>query len=179
MEFEALCPTRNSFRKTFFYNLFATKMEERRQLSLIEIRDIYPPPAPESIIKKIVSPYEIAYRKLVVSCDEMLDKVIRYWRLEIADYLCKGARVGVVLWDVTEEQNPKHYQIFVQMVADDANDDHFVLSCMELFRDRKLKLHDDICLCWDSERGCFRVKAQVLRDPNIGNDIEPSPSLVC
>lgn len=160
-----------STKKTFYYNFFPTKAEENsfrytagmaNGRKLIEMRDIYPPPVVDFenpwLIKKTLTHYETAFGKLVLSYNDTFEHVIRYWTLGMANFIALGQRVGVTLWDVTEEKNPKRYhqnsEFYLQMMAND----ECLLSCMELIRDRKLKVDDEIYLYWDSTENCFKFK---------------------
>ncbi|KAL0432742.1 UNVERIFIED_CONTAM: hypothetical protein Slati_2608500 [Sesamum latifolium] len=168
--------TLHSTKKTFYYNFFPSKAEELDSLKarkgpvgsasdvgrvLIEMRDIYPPPVldPDNpwLLRKTLNHYEIAFGKLVLSSNDTFDHVIRYWGLGMANYVALGQKVGVALWDVTEEKNPRKYwnnDIYLQMMA---NDD-CVVSCMELMKDRKLKVDDEIGMYWDSKEADFKFK---------------------
>ncbi|KAK4434159.1 hypothetical protein Salat_0578600 [Sesamum alatum] len=168
--------TLHSTKKTFYYNFFPSKAEEESSKArkgpvgsssdvvgrvLVEMRDIYPPPVldPDNpwCLRKTLNHYEIAFGKLVLSSNDMFEHVIRYWSLGMANYVALGQKVGVTLWDVTEEENPRTYRnndVYLQMMA---NDD-CVLSCMELVKERKLKVDDEIGMYWDSKETSFKFK---------------------
>ncbi|KAL0366445.1 UNVERIFIED_CONTAM: hypothetical protein Sradi_3534600 [Sesamum radiatum] len=167
--------TLHSTKKTFYYNFFPSKAEDDSLQArkgpvgsasgmgrvLIEMRDIYPHPVldPDNpwLLRKTLNHYEIAFGKLVLSSNDTFDHVIRYWSLGMANYVALGQKVSVTLWDVTEEKKPRKYRnndVYLHMMA---NDD-CVISCMELVKDRKLKVDDEIGMYWDSKEADFKFK---------------------
>ncbi|KAG8369237.1 hypothetical protein BUALT_Bualt15G0130700 [Buddleja alternifolia] len=162
--------TFHTTKKTFYYNFFPTKAEEEDLKArgaptngrvLVEMRDIYPPPMLDPnypwMIKKTINLYEIASGKLVLSHNDAFEHVLRYWSLGMANYIAMGQKVGVALWDVTEEGNIKKYQgndVYLQMIA---NDD-CVVACMDMIKERKLKVGDRVSLFWDPKETTFQFK---------------------
>lgn len=161
-----------STKKTFYYNFVPTKAEEEalkaRKASgglvdgrvLTEIRDLYPQPTIDPsnpwIIKKTLNQYEVVQGKLALSCNDAFEHVIRYWTFGMSNYVTMGYRIGVYLWDATDEENPRKYHgkdVYLQMMP---NDD-FVLSCLDLFK--KLKVDDQVLVYWDCKNSCFKFKA--------------------
>ncbi|KAL6573327.1 hypothetical protein OROHE_001786 [Orobanche hederae] len=168
----------HSTKKAFYYNFFPTKAEEdflksRRRdpvrishdRILFEMRDIYPPRAVDPddpwVIKKTLSRYESVFGKIIFTCSDTFEHVIRHWALGIANYIAHGQRVGVTLWDVTEEENPRKYQnygFYLQMMVNG----ECVLSCMELMKDRELKVDDVVYLYRDIKTSSFKFKVVVV-----------------
>lgn len=68
-----------------------------------------------------------------------------------------GHKVAVIVWDVTNEKQPRKYQgndVYFQITPTE----NYVLACVDLMRERKLKVDDCIGLHWDPRQSCFRVK---------------------
>ncbi|KAK4428432.1 hypothetical protein Salat_1142800 [Sesamum alatum] len=166
----------NTTKKTFYYNFFPTKAEEESSkvstvesrpagLSyvMVEIRDITPPPVVDPRnpwrIKKTLNHHEIDSGKLVLSWNDMFDHVLRYWPIGSANMIALGIRVGVAIWDVTQEEDPRKYEesdacLQLQLETKDC----FVLACMALMKDRNLKVYDDVSLYWDPKKFAFQFK---------------------
>ncbi|KAL8058361.1 hypothetical protein ABFX02_03G013100 [Erythranthe guttata] len=172
-----------STKKTFYYEFLRTKEEEeeeeescsksricmsepagdqycRRQL--VEIRDVYPPPALDSDgpwrIKKSINQHEIDSGIIELEWDDVFEHVLRYWKMGLANYIAMGVKVHVIIFDVTQESSPRKYDgqdAYLQHVGKD----EFVLACMGLIKDRNLKAGDDISLYWDEKAACFRFRS--------------------
>ncbi|KAG5606680.1 hypothetical protein H5410_028172, partial [Solanum commersonii] len=121
-----------SLKKTFFYNFFPSKAEEKAcklnntphvvTRELIEIRDIYPPPK--------INLENLWQIKKKITHDE------------------NGCDVPVGVWDITEENIPKKYDggsVFLRKLY---NDD-FYLSCIKFVNYRGLSVGDEIGLYWN------------------------------
>ncbi|KAL2459354.1 Uncharacterized protein Fot_55043 [Forsythia ovata] len=126
-----------------------------------EIKDVYPPPVLDYQspwqIKKILTHYEVNTGKIRVSFFDMFEHVFRYWNLCMANNVVLGHKVNVILWDVTDNHNPKRYRnesVYVEMLP---NDD-YILACMELFKDLSLNIDDEIGLYWDPRASTFQFK---------------------
>ncbi|KAG8390055.1 hypothetical protein BUALT_Bualt01G0043600 [Buddleja alternifolia] len=152
--------THHTLKKTYFYNFFPTKAMEEASLAnpnpagvghqrmLVEIRDVYPPPVLDSRhpwqIKKTLNAYEISSGKVLVSFQDTFEYILRYWTFCMANNIAMlGKKVLVVLWDLTDEKNPKKYEgneVYFQMILTG----DCVLSCMEMMRNRNLKVDDYI-----------------------------------
>lgn len=157
-------------KKTFCYNFVPSKEEEAAckanntpfqvKGTLVEIRDLYPPPVIDFQnpwqIKKTLTHYEVVTGKVVVPFSDAFEHVFRHWTLSMTGRVVVRHRLNVILWDVTEQTNPKRYQdgIFFEMLP---NDD-FVIACMDLFKDRYLKVGDEIGLFWDPRASDFQFK---------------------
>ncbi|KAK4415346.1 hypothetical protein Salat_2642000 [Sesamum alatum] len=166
--------TYHTLRKTYFYNFYPSKAEEeaskanstptssRHHRMLVEMRDVHPPPVldPSSPwqIKKTLNHYEIASGKIVVSFHDTFEYILRYWNFCMANHIAVlGHRVAVILWDVTNEKKPKKYEgndVYFQITPSE----NCILTCMEMMRDRRLKVDDYIGLYWDSREANFRIK---------------------
>ena len=161
----------NSMKKTFYHNFMPSKAEEeackpndiRFQPSrvLVEIKDVYPPPVLDYHnpwkIKKTLIQYEVVTGKLVIPFTNTFDHIFRYWTLAMASHVVSGHKVSVVLWDVTDQSNPKRFSndsIYFEMLP---NDDH-VLACMDLFKGRSLSVDDEIGLFWDLRSSTLQFK---------------------
>ncbi|XP_075101632.1 B3 domain-containing protein At5g26805-like [Nicotiana tabacum] len=155
-------------KKTFFYNFIPSKAEEEAckasntpwvvTRQLIEIRDIYPPPVLDLKnpwqIKKTVTYDEAVVGKLVLPFIDVFEYIFRYWTLDMANLVVSGHKVNVSLWDVTEENNPKKYDNYFEMLP---NDD-YALVCLDLYKDRGLSVDDEIGLYWDPRSSTFVFK---------------------
>ncbi|KAG5607211.1 hypothetical protein H5410_028703 [Solanum commersonii] len=132
-----------SLKKTFFYNLFPSKVEDEAcklnnnpyvvTRELIEIRDIYPPQ--KSIWK---TPGRSRKRLPVTSLEN-------------------GCDVHVDVWDVTGENIPKKYEggsVFLRKL----HNDDFYLSCIKLFNSHGLSVGDEIGLYWDPRSSSLMFK---------------------
>ncbi|GER47906.1 arginine biosynthesis bifunctional protein ArgJ [Striga asiatica] len=165
--------TLNSTKKIFYYTFFPTKEEEEssktrpapgRRRQIIEIWDDFRPPSGGSWpINKTLTKLEIESGKLVLSCNDMFEYVLRYWPVELAkSIVSEGQRVYVAVCDATQElKYPRKYgmdQAYVEMVKKD----NFALVCMTLVKDRNLKIYDEISLKWDDKRLCFMFKLLLL-----------------
>ncbi|KAK4405450.1 hypothetical protein Sango_0551500 [Sesamum angolense] len=157
-------------KKAFYHSFIPAKAEEQGvhnattnqyqiTRALIEIRDIYPPPSQSPWqIKKLLTHQEVVAGKLIVSFSDMFEHVFRYWNIYMANHVILGHKVNVVLWDVTDQKinnKPKRYRnegFYVEMLP---NDD-YVLVCVELFKDRRLSVDDEIGLCWDPRASIFQ-----------------------
>ncbi|CAA0831619.1 Unknown protein [Striga hermonthica] len=162
-----------STKKTFYYTFFPTKEEEEKEeeessktrpaggrRQIIEIRDFFRPPSGGGWpIKKTLTRLEIESGKLVLSCNDVFEYVLRYWPVELAESIvCEGQRVYVAVCDATQEPKyPRKYgvdQAYVEMVEKD----NFALACMALVKDRNLKVYDEVSLKWDDKSLCFMFK---------------------
>ncbi|CAK9145684.1 unnamed protein product [Ilex paraguariensis] len=158
-------------KKVFYYNYIPNKAEEEAckvsntpwQVTRVleEIRDIYPPPVIDYQnpwqIKKTLTHYEAATGKLVVSFVDAFEHVFRYWTLCMANHVVLGHKVTVIVWDVTEQNNPKRYRndsVFFEMLP---NDD-YILACMDVFKDQCLNVDDEIGVFWDPRASTFQFK---------------------
>ncbi|KAL3508191.1 hypothetical protein ACH5RR_033573 [Cinchona calisaya] len=158
-------------KKTFYHNFMPSKAEEEACKAnniqfqptrvLVEIKDVYPPPVLDHHnpwkIKKTLIQYEVVTGKLVISFFNTFDHIFRYWTLAMANHVVLGHKVGVVFWDVTDQNNPKRYcsdSIYFEMLP---NDD-FVLACMDVFKERSLSVDDEIGLYWDLRSSTFQFK---------------------
>ncbi|KAL3505608.1 hypothetical protein ACH5RR_030990 [Cinchona calisaya] len=160
-------------KKTFYHNFMPSKEEEEEEASkatntrlqttrvLVEINDVHPPPIldynnPWNIKKKLIQ-YEVVARKFVISFTNTFDHIFRYWTLAMANHVVLGHRMSVVLWDATDEKNPKKYcgdTVYFEILP---NDD-YVLACMDLFKDHSLNVDDEIGLYWDLRSSSFQFK---------------------
>ncbi|KAL2480884.1 3-octaprenyl-4-hydroxybenzoate carboxy-lyase [Abeliophyllum distichum] len=161
-------------RKTFYHNFYPNKAEEEtfnvrsilmhsttKNKILVEIRDVFPPPIIDPRdpwqMKKSIRYYEILEGELVVTFKDAFEHILRYWTLNMANLIVVGKDVGVIIWDVTEEYNPKKYQspeIYFKMIPSG----DFVLTCAGLIRDRNLNAYDKIGLYWDAKASHFMFK---------------------
>lgn len=172
----------SSTKKSFFYNFFPTKEEEevvRKRLGdrepsferpggygrmLVEIRDHYPCPVVDPnnpwVIKKTLNRNETDSGKLVLTWHDMFEHVFRYWSLSYANSAAMGHRVGVAIWDVTQEDHPRKFNemdhgVYVEMMNDR---DDFYLMCKPLMEDRNWQAYDEIGLYWSCMKSCFMVR---------------------
>ncbi|GFP82042.1 hypothetical protein PHJA_000347500 [Phtheirospermum japonicum] len=166
--------TYHSTRKSFVYNFFPLKEDEERSAAistafgprlhrgLVEIRDVHPPPELDPHhpwkIKKTLNPYEIASGKIIVSFQDAFEHVLRYWNYFMAKHVTMfGRKVSVVVWDVTNEKNPRKYEgnnVFFQMTPSE----QCLITCSEMMKDRKLKADDNIGLYWEPRESVFRFR---------------------
>ncbi|OIS98448.1 hypothetical protein A4A49_52997 [Nicotiana attenuata] len=164
-------PYQITMKKTFFYKFIPSKAEEEAckanntqwipTRKLIEIRDIYPAPKIDLKnpwqIKKRINRAEVVFGKIEIPFFETFEYILRYWNLSKAKSLVNGVRISVILWDVTEENDPKKYEsgsIRFEMMY---NDDYSLL-CMPLFNDRGLRVDDEIGIYWDPRSSSFMFK---------------------
>ncbi|WMV50921.1 hypothetical protein MTR67_044306 [Solanum verrucosum] len=98
-----------SMKKTFFYNLFPSKVEEEAckvkntphvvTRELVEIRDLYPAPKIDLQnpwpIKKSIAHDEIVVGMLMIPLFEMFEYILRYWTLDTAKTLENDCSVCV------------------------------------------------------------------------------------
>lgn len=166
--------TQMTLKKTYFYNFYPPKSEEeaafafasatgfRYHRMLVEIRDLQPPPVLDPKqpwqIKKTLNHYEITSGKIAVPFNDTFEYILRYWNFCMANHIAlQGHRVAVIVWDVTEEKQPRKYEgndVYFQITPSE----NYLLTCVDLMRERKLKVDDYIGLYWDSRQSCFRVK---------------------
>ncbi|KAA8527348.1 hypothetical protein F0562_034937 [Nyssa sinensis] len=150
-------------KKTFYYNFIPTEAEEAACKAnktpfeitrvLVDIRDMHPPVTVFDSqnpwkIKKSLTQYEVVTGKLVLSFKDAFDHVFRYWTLCMANHVVLGHKMHVIVWDVSEETNPKRYRndgTFLEMLP---NDD-YALTCPDLVQNRHLNAEDEIGLYWD------------------------------
>lgn len=139
----------------------ATNTQFQPTRVLVEIKDVYPPPVLDYHnpwkTKKAIIQYEVVTGKLVIPFLNTFEYIFRYWTLAMANHVVLGHRVSVVLWDVTDQSNPKRYcgdSIYFEILP---NDD-YVLACMDLFKDRSLNIDDEIGLYWDLRSSTFQFK---------------------
>lgn len=152
-----------TLKKTYFYNFYPEEEEEtaspRYHRMLVEIRDVRAAPALDPWqIKKALNYYEISAGKIVVPFYHTFEYILRYWNFCMSNHIAiLGHRVAVVVWDVTDEKQPKKYQgndVYFQITPSE----NYVLTCMNLMRDMKLKVDDYIGLHWDPTQSFFRIK---------------------
>ncbi|XP_070031771.1 B3 domain-containing protein At5g26805-like [Nicotiana tomentosiformis] len=160
-----------TMKKTFFYKFIPSKAEEEAcktsnteyipTRKLIEIRDIYSAPKIDLKnpwqIKKRITRDEVVFGKLVIPFFDTFEYILRYWNLSKAKSLVNGVGIFVILWDVTEENDPKIYEsgsICFEMMC---NDDYSLL-CMPLFNDRGLAVGNEIGIYWDPRCSSFMFK---------------------
>ncbi|PSR86754.1 B3 domain-containing protein [Actinidia chinensis var. chinensis] len=164
-------------KKTLYYNFIPTKAEEEEckatatpynpSRDVVELRDIYPLPVFDPLnpwpIKKVLMPAEVGSGRIVLSHSEAFNCVFRYWTAETTHHVVIGQKKkSVLVWDVTEENNPTSYiseDMFLEQVGPDC--EYYVLGCTELVRDRRLNAGDEIGLFWDMKTVAFQFK--VLR----------------
>ncbi|WCJ40262.1 hypothetical protein M5689_021192 [Euphorbia peplus] len=166
-------------RKTFFYNFFPSKAEEEAEAarnahhqvtrSLIEIRDWnsghrFDPTNPWQI-RRVVTRNEIAMGEITLSHEEMLEYVLRSWKLESANHVVQGNKCMVVLMDYTEENMPKTYpNSYVK--AGGTNNECYVVGLADVFRGRVISAGDEIGLFWDMRPTSFGFCFKLLRRSN-------------
>nr|GMD76530.1 hypothetical protein A4A49_59639 [Ipomoea batatas] len=177
MERIYLFPCSKMIKKTFFYNFIPSKAEEDAckatnspwQVSrvLVEARDVVPPAAPDPAnpwqIRKALSHYEVITGKLVAPFAEAFEHVFRYWTLCMANQTVLGQKTNVIVWDVTDQNNPKRYGAAFEILPSD----DYTLACMDLFKDRSMGIEDEIGLYWDYKGSTFQFK--LLRKANNNN----------
>ncbi|GAB2285272.1 hypothetical protein Dimus_019726 [Dionaea muscipula] len=174
-------------KKTFYYNFFQTKEEEvsssssRRpthQVSrvMLEIRDdhILAPSMDSNAynnINVIIDPWKIKKRltreevstgRMILSLNDTMEQVFRYWPLEKARNVELGARAHVVLWDVTDESSPCKYgdgPASEAVVLEKGLQDCFELTLnMGIIQARGVGSGDEIGLYWDVRTQGFVFK---------------------
>ncbi|KAL1534055.1 hypothetical protein AAHA92_31458 [Salvia divinorum] len=159
-----------TLKKTYFYNFYPPKSEEetatpsgfRYHRMLVEIRDVRPPPMLDPNqpwqIKKTLNHYEVTSGKIALPFNDTFEYVLRYWNFSMANHIAiLGHRVAVVVWDVTNDKQPMKYEgndVYFQITPSE----NYVLTCMDLMRQRNLKVDDCIGIYWDCRQSFFRVK---------------------
>ncbi|KAH6818612.1 hypothetical protein C2S51_002215 [Perilla frutescens var. frutescens] len=162
--------THITLKKTYFYNFYPVKAEEetaaptgfRYHRMLVEIRDVRAPPVLDPRqpwqIKKTLTHQEVTCGKVVVPFNDTFEYILRYWNFCMSNHIAiLGHRVAVVVWDVTNERQPRKYEgndVYFQITPSE----NYVLTCTALMRDRKLKVDDYIGLYWDPRQSFFRIK---------------------
>ncbi|KAK4718102.1 hypothetical protein R3W88_016440 [Solanum pinnatisectum] len=133
-----------SMKKTFFYNFFPSKAEEKA-------------------CKINNTSYKIIVGMLIILFFEMFEYILRYWTLDVAKSLENGCSVCVDMCNVTEENVPKKYEGGSVWFRKLPNDD-FSLWCIELFNYRRLGDGDEIGLYWDprSSTLVFKLLSQIV-----------------
>ncbi|GFY97506.1 hypothetical protein Acr_12g0000470 [Actinidia rufa] len=165
-------------KKTFFFNLFPTKAEEDEgtanisfQLgrTLVEIRDLCPPPDPTNPwqIRKQPTISDVVTGRLILSHKETFEHIFRYWSVEMANYVLSGNKAPVVVWDVTEENNPLGYRNDNVYFERGSSEEFYVLGWMELARNRIVSPGDDIGLYWDIRSASFHFKVFQRQAQNV------------
>ncbi|XP_049399856.1 uncharacterized protein LOC125863932 [Solanum stenotomum] len=173
-----MCDQRPSLimKKTFFYNLFPSKAEEKAckvnntphvvTRELVEIRNLYPTPKidlqkPWQIKKKITHD-DIVVGMLMIPFFEMFEYILRYWTLDMAKILENDCSVCVDMWNITKGDVLKKYEGVSVWLRTVCSDD-FALWCIELFKDRGLGDGDEIGLYWDPRFSylVFKLLSQV------------------
>ncbi|TXG47209.1 hypothetical protein EZV62_026503 [Acer yangbiense] len=170
-----------TMKKTFFYEFLPSKEAEeaakargvpyRVTRTLIEIRDINPPPKIDQNnrwkIKKVVTAGEVMNGKLMLTHQVAFEYIFRYLSMEICKHVIAGYKSYIILVDYTDENNPKKLQgqsLFFQ----GGGNDTYILGWMELVRSRAVCPGDEIGLFYDKSTGTFGFK--VLRRGGNGND---------
>ncbi|CAH9129544.1 unnamed protein product [Cuscuta epithymum] len=155
-------------KKTFFYNFIPSKVEEEAcmagtgtwqvQRTLLELRDVFPPPMVDPAnpwqIRKVLTHYEAIAGKLVVPFADAFDHVFRYWGLCMVNQVVMGQKSNVVLWDVTDQNSPKRYGGWFEVLPGD----DYILACMDLFKERGMAVEDEVGLYWDFKSSAFHFK---------------------
>ncbi|KAK1557416.1 hypothetical protein Q3G72_024263 [Acer saccharum] len=161
-------------KKTFFYEFLPSKEAEeaakasgvpyRVTRTLIEIRDINPPPKIDQNnrwkIKKVVTAGEVVNGKLMLTHQVAFEYIFRYLSMEICKHVIAGYKSYIIIVDYTDENNPKELQgqsLFFQ----GGGNDTYILGWMELVQSRAVCPGDEIGLFCDKSTGTFGFK--VLR----------------
>ncbi|XAR55373.1 hypothetical protein NMG60_11035426 [Bertholletia excelsa] len=156
-------------KKTFFFNFVPTKEEEivareRNQAYLVsrvlvEIRDVYPLPSRDYFdpwkIKKRIASTNIVSGRLMLSHSETFEHIFRYWSVDMTNYVLSGNKANVVVWDITDENNPKRYCNGGIFFEKSYNEEFYVFGWTDLARNRHVYPGDEIGLYWDIRSGSF------------------------
>ncbi|TMX02600.1 hypothetical protein EJD97_020819 [Solanum chilense] len=113
-------------------------------------------------IKKNLTHDEIVVGMLIIPFFEMFKYILRYWTLDVSKSLDNGCRVCVDMWDITEENIPKKYEVGSVWFRKLFNE-NFSLWSIELFKGRRLGVGDKIGIYWDprSTTLVFKLLSQV------------------
>lgn len=166
-------------KKTFYYNFYPTKEEELEEAVkggssgdvarvLVEIADIHYQPPPPLIISdprhivRAISASEVMTGVLFLPFKETFEHVFRYWSMEEANIVVNGHnKFPVTVWDVTD------YNLRPPMVYGKDHgiyfhkghmDEYYVLACVDVIRNRRIKVGDEIGLAWDRSNGLMPGK---------------------
>lgn len=161
-------------KKTFYYNFFPPKSEVETWIGmsteddevgkvLVEIRDIYHQPVLDYQnpwkIKKKLTHFEVAGGKILIPFHDTFEHIFRHWSFSTVNHAVLGNKVSVLLWDVTEKHSPKQYLLsdnfFLELMP---NDHDYILTCKELFFNRKLEIDDEIGMFYDPRMSYFQFK---------------------
>ncbi|GMP91561.1 hypothetical protein CsSME_00042211 [Camellia sinensis var. sinensis] len=171
-----------TMKKTSYYNFIPTKAEEEEEEAhnltattnhhhratrvVVEIRDVYPPPVfnPHNPfhIKKVLTPTEVTTARIALSFADTFDYVFRYWPVEaVKQVVVVGKRRCVLVWDVSDEKNPKSYineDMFLERGSRSLDRECYVLGCKELVKECRLNGGDEIGMFWEIKTATFHFK---------------------
>ncbi|KAM1369855.1 hypothetical protein ACFX15_039665 [Malus domestica] len=166
-------------KKTFYYNFYPTKEEELEEAVkggssgdvprvLVEIADIHYQPPPPLIISdprhivRAISASEVKTGVLFLPFKEAFEHVFRHWSMEEANIVVNGCnKFPVTVWDVTDYNlRPpmvygKDHGIYFQKGH---MDEYYVLACVNVISNRRIKVGDEIGLAWDRSNGLMPGK---------------------
>ncbi|CAN4107084.1 unnamed protein product [Withania somnifera] len=107
-------------------------------------------------IKKVITDFEQSSKILVLPSPDIFRHVFRHWLDGMIEILNKGMKQQIILWDLTEENDPRKCgRAYVQKMKPSMD---YALVCADLFINHELNDGDHIGLYWDTIACDFKFK---------------------